>query len=103
MFKISEKVLVSLAYGLWIPSLYIVLTPKRRDDFLGRHGSQALLLWTASFIIFFAVRFLVNLIWSVFYIPFLDTLEVMTGAGLWGYALYCGYRAYVGIEFSLPY
>jgi uncharacterized membrane protein len=99
----KDKTLAALAYALWIPSLYIVLTPRRRAEYLGFHGGQALLLWTGIFVIFFTVRFLVNLIWSVFYIPFLDTLEVVTGTALWGYALYCGYRCLVGIEFRLPH
>jgi uncharacterized membrane protein len=102
MFKFSDKALASLAYGLWIPSLYIVLTEKRHDEFVGFHGGQALLMWSAIFIIFFAVRFLVNLVWSVFYIPFLDTIEVITGAISYGYALYCGYRCYLGQSFKIP-
>ncbi|OGB90124.1 hypothetical protein A2625_04870 [candidate division WOR-1 bacterium RIFCSPHIGHO2_01_FULL_53_15] len=99
----KDKTLAALAYSLWIPSLYIVLTEKRRDEFTGFHGGQALLMWTGIFIIFFAVRFLVNLIWSFFYIPFLDVLEILAGAALYGYALYCGLRCYRGIAFTIPH
>ncbi|MDD5594264.1 MAG: hypothetical protein PHG97_05955 [Candidatus Margulisbacteria bacterium] len=97
-----DKTLAALAYVLWIPSLYIVLTEKRRDEFVGFHGSQALVLWTGIFIVFFAVRFLVNLIWSFFYVPYLDVLEILTGTVLYGYALYCGYRCYQGLSFRIP-
>ena len=88
---------------LWIPSLYIVLSEKRKGEFIGFHGGQALLLWTGIFVIFFAVRLLVNLIWSFFYIPYLDLIEVLVAFGLWGYALYCGLRAYQGLTFELPH
>lgn len=98
----KDKTLAALAYILWIPSLYIVLTEKRHKDFVGYHGGQALVMWSAVFVAFFAVRFLVNLIWSVFYIPYLDTLEVVTGALAYGYALYCGYRCWLGQTFRLP-
>jgi uncharacterized membrane protein len=99
----KDKTLAALAYILWIPSLYIVLTEKRRDEFVGFHGGQALVLWTGIFLIFFAVRFLVNLIWSFFYIPYLDVLEILTGAGLYGYACYCGWRCYQEIAFKVPH
>jgi len=95
--------LSALAYIFWIPSLYIVLTEKRKEEFVGFHGGQALLLWTAIFILFFAVRFLVNLLWSVFYIPYLDLLEVLAGAVMWGYAVYCGYRSFRGQTFKIPH
>ncbi len=98
----KDKTLAALAYVLWIPSLYIVLTEKRRQEFIGYHGGQALIMWSAIFVIFFAVRFLVNLVWSFLYIPYLDTLEVLTGALGYGYALYCGYRCLLGQTFKLP-
>ena len=95
--------LSALAYIFWIPSLYIVLTEKRKEEFVGFHGGQALLLWTAIFILFFAVRFLVNLIWSVYYVPYLDLLEVLAGAAMWGYAVYCSYRSFRGQTFKIPH
>ena len=99
----KDKTLVAAAYILWVPSLYIVLTEKRKEEFIGFHGGQALLLWTAIFIIFFSVRFLVNLIWSFYYIPYLDLIEILAGAGLWGYAVFCGIRAYQGLTFNIPH
>lgn len=102
MFKFSDKALAALAYILWIPSLYIVLTEKRRQEFVGFHGGQALIMWSAIYVIFFAVRFLVNLVWSYYYLPFLNLLEVLTGALFYGYALYCGYRCFLGQSFKLP-
>ena len=90
--------LAALAYILWIPSLYIVLSEKRKGEFIGFHGGQALLLWTGIFITFFAVRLLVNLIWGFYYIPYLDLVEVLAASGLWGYAFYRGLRAYRGMS-----
>ena len=96
------KTLATLAYALWIPALYIVLTDKRKDEFAGWHGGQALWLWTLIFIGFFALRFCVNLIWSFFYIPYLDLIEVLFASAAWGYALTCAYRCYQGERFRIP-
>lgn len=99
----NSKLLAALAYVAWIPSLYIVLTESRRDEFVGFHGAQALLLWTIIFLSFFAMRFLVNLVWSLIYIPYLDLLEVVVGMGMWGYAVTCGMRCFQGMTFSIPH
>ena len=90
----NSKVLAAAAYIFWIPSLYIVLTEKRRQEFAGYHGGQALVLWTFIFLIFFAVRFLINLLWSFVYVPYINYLEVIVGAVGWGYAVYCGLRCF---------
>lgn len=99
----SNKAFAALAYIFWIPSLYIVLTELRKREFIGFHGGQALRLWLWIFVIFFSFRFLVNLIWGVFYVPGLDILENLLGLGLWAYAAYCGWRCYQGISFIIPH
>jgi len=97
----KDKTLAASAYIFAIPSLYIVLTEKRRDEFIGYHGAQALRLWTFFCIIFFVLRFLVNLLWSFIYIPYLDLLEIFAALAFWIYALYCGLRSYRGEKFDL--
>ena len=99
----KDKIFAALAYIFWVPSLYIVLTEKKREGFIVSHAEQALLLWIYIFLIFFALRFLINLLWSVFYIPYLELTEVLAGAGLWGYAVYCGYRSSLGLSFKIPH
>ena len=89
----KDKLLAAAAYVFWIPSLYIVLTEKRKEEFLGQHGARALFLWVKIFIAFFALRFLVNLIWRLAYLPNLDWIETAAAALLWGYAAYQGVRA----------
>ncbi|MDD4179380.1 MAG: hypothetical protein PHH14_04970 [Candidatus Margulisbacteria bacterium] len=98
----NNKTLAAAAYILWIPSLYIVLTEKRKEDFVGFHGGQALILWTLIFLAFFLTRALVNLVWSVIYIPYLDLLEIMVASVAWGYAVACGIRSYQGAMFKIP-
>ncbi len=97
------KTLAALAYVLWIPSLYIVLTKQRKDEFAGFHGGQALVLWTLIFLGFFGLRFLVNLVWEYYYVPYLDLIEVLFASAAWGYALSCGYRCAQGEMFSIPH
>ena len=90
-----EKLLVASAYIFSVPALYIVLTEKRYSERIGREGGQALLLWVRIFLIFFAVRFLVNLIWRIYYVPRLETLELVAGIVLWGYAVYRGAQSFL--------
>lgn len=99
----KDKTLAALAYILWVPSLYIVLTDKRKKEFIGFHGGQALVLWTAIFLTFFALRFSVNLLWSFYYIPYLDLLEVLFASAAYGYAISCGYRSRQGEVFKIPH
>jgi len=98
----NNKTLAAAAYILWIPSLYIVLTEKRKEEFVGFHGGQALVLWTLIFLAFFLTRALVNLIWSFIYIPYLDLLEILVASVGWGYAVACGIRSYQGTMFTIP-
>ena len=98
----KEKILAALAYVLFVPGLYIVLSDWRKKECVGYHGGQALLFWTAIFISFFFVRFLVNLVWLLIYIPYLDLLETLTAVAFYGYALKCAWRAYQGETFVIP-
>ncbi|MFH1386384.1 MAG: hypothetical protein ABIH50_01795 [bacterium] len=84
------------AYIFWIPSLYQVLTEKNNY-----HARQALVLWTWIFIGFFTLRSLIKLLWSIYYIPYLEVFEVLFSAVAWGYAVYCGQRAFQGETFKL--
>jgi hypothetical protein len=97
----NSKLLAAAAYICWLPSLFIVLTDRRKDEFVGRHGCQALLLWTIIFLAFFAVRAFINFVWSVIYVPFLDSLEVIAASLMWGYAVTCGFRAAQGERFPV--
>ena len=99
----KEKGLSALAYVFGIPSLYIVLTAERKKEYVGFHGGQALILWVWYFVIFFSLRFLINLIWSLFYFAPLVWLETVAVSLMAVYALYCGYRAAKGQNFSLPH
>lgn len=90
----KNKTLAAAAYVFFIPSLYIVLTGRRKSEFVGFHGGQALVLWVFIFFFFFLARFLVNLAWLFFYIPHLEWVEALAGLGGWMYAVYCGLRAY---------
>jgi uncharacterized membrane protein len=99
----KDRVLAALAYVLWVPSLYLLLSEKRQEEYLGYHGGQAFVLWLIIFLAFFATRFLVNLVWSYYYFPYLDLLEVFVALGLWGYAVYCGVRCLRAIDFRIPH
>jgi len=93
-----DKILAVSAYLFWIPSIYIVLSKKRKESQVGEEGGRALLYWTILFTGFFLIRFIVNLLWLFCYIPYLDKLEILFALGGYGYILYCGYGVYVRID-----
>ncbi len=99
----EDRMLSGAAYAFpVIIAIYIILTEKRKEKFTGFHGSQALFLWIGIVIGWIVLRVLVDLIWSLIYIRFFGPLATLVGLGLWIYALYCGYRAYLGEYFSIP-
>jgi hypothetical protein len=94
----KDKLLAAAAYIFWIPSLYIVLTEKRKDEFLGQHGARALFLGLKLFFAFFVLRLLLDLVWRLVYIPNLDLIETLAATALWGYAVYQGVLAARGVK-----
>jgi len=99
----NSNLLSAAAYILWVPALYIVLTEKRKEEFAGWHGGQALVLWTLVFAGFFGLRFLVNLLWRAVYNPYIDLLELLFGTAAYAYIVYCGLRSYQGLKFKIPH
>ncbi len=87
----------------WIPAIYLGLLDCRGNTQLGVHVRQALTLWTMIFIVFFAVRLGINVIWSFKYIPHLEAVEFSVGAASFLYAAYCSGRCYRGISFTIPH
>jgi len=48
------------------------------------------------------LRFLINLIWVFFYIPYLEKAEVIAAFLMGGYAVFCAYRSFKGEKFTIP-
>jgi uncharacterized membrane protein len=101
--EIKDNILASAAYILGVPALYIVMTEKRRERQIGFHGAQAFLLWLAMLVIFFLSRLVINLIWSIKYIPQLQVLEWILVLAMGSYALFCGWRSFLGQDFRIPH
>ncbi|MFA5034767.1 MAG: hypothetical protein WC500_03190 [Candidatus Margulisiibacteriota bacterium] len=99
----KDKTLAVLCYLTWVPSIYLVLTEKRRNDYLNYHARQALLLWTIIFVVFFAARMIVNSIWLIYYVPHLEVIETSVGFASFIYAAYCARRCYLGVPFTIPH
>ncbi|NQT29665.1 MAG: hypothetical protein HQ596_03750 [Candidatus Saganbacteria bacterium] len=92
---IKDKLLVSSAYLFGVPALYIVLTDSRKKEYIGGHGAAAFRLWVIFFVIFFALRFFVNLIWSYKYIPQLGYFELLVVVGMGIYALFAASKSLI--------
>jgi uncharacterized membrane protein len=100
----DDRVISGFAYAVGFPSLYIILSDKRRDPFVGYHGTQAIFLWIAIVVIWIGIRVFLNFLDSLgISFAFLNSLSSVVIFLLWIYALYCGFRAYNGDYFDIPY
>ena len=100
----DDRILAGFAYAVGFPALYIILSEKRKDAFVGYHGAQAMFYWISIFAIWVGIRVLFNFLDSVgIYLAILDSLSSLAIFCLWIYALYCGFRAYNGDYFDIPY
>jgi uncharacterized membrane protein len=100
----DDRILSGFAYAVGFPSLYIILSDKRRDTFTGYHGTQAMFLWVGIIVIWIGIRVFLNLLDSLgISFAFLNSLGSIAIFLLWIYALYCGFRAYNGDYFDIPY
>jgi len=85
----TSKLSIISGYLLGLPALYTVLTSGKKDTLRFFHADKALRMWIWFFIWFFALRFAINLIWLIVYIPYLDKLEIL----LVLYLAYCAIKA----------
>ena len=100
----DDRILAGFSYAVGFPAVYIILSDKRRDPFVGYHGAQAMFLWIGILVSWIGIRLFLNLLDSVgIYFGLLDSLSGIAIFALWIYALYCGFRAYNGDYFDVPY
>jgi uncharacterized membrane protein len=100
----DDRILAGFAYAVAFPSIYIILSEKRRDAFVGYHGAQAMFLWIGILVIWIGIRVFLNFLDSVgIYFMLLESLSSMLIFALWIYSLYCGFRAYNGDYFDIPF
>ena len=100
----DDKVLAGFSYAIGFPAIYIILSDKRRDAFVGYHGAQAMFLWIGILVAWIGIRVFLNFLDSIgIYFALLDSLSSIAVFSAWIYALYCGFRAYNGDYFDIPY
>lgn len=91
----EDKTLVLLSYGIFFPSLVILMSDKKKDQFLAYHAWQSLVLWIAMIIVYAVINFIFSFLWFFFFIPIIDL-------AIWLYAWYCGYEAFQGKYVKIP-
>ncbi len=100
----DDRILAGFSYAVGFPAVYVILSEKRHDAFVGYHASQAMFLWLAIIASWIGIRLFLNFLDSVgIYFAVLDALSSIAIFALWIYALYCGFRAYNGDYFDIPY
>jgi len=98
----EDKLLSASAYLFFIPSLFIILTDKRKVDFNAFHAAQALLVWLAFIAVMVLFRVLLGYIWPSVYFP-LVYFKRLISLAFGGYMLYCAGKAIYGDQYSIPY
>jgi len=99
----EDKILAAAAYAFFIPSLYIILTEKRKSKFLSYAAAQSILLWIMYLMIFILLRITLNLIFKISYSPIIDQAVIIIKLIMWGYALFLAGWAIRGESHPIPY
>lgn len=97
-----ERLLAAAAYLLFIPALYVILTERRKNEYLALHASQALFYWTFSFILLVAIRIAVDYVMVRTYIRPLESILPVAMWTVWLYSLYCFFLAILGRQINIP-
>lgn len=100
----DDRIISGFSYAVGFPAIYIILSEKRKDAFVGYHGAQAMFLWIGIMVIWIGLRVMLNFLDSIgISFALFDSLSSLAIFALWIYALYCGFRAYNGDYFDIPY
>ena len=97
-----ERLTAAAGYLLFFPALYVILTEKRKNEYLALHSSQALFYWAFSFILLLAIRIAVDYVMVRTYIRPFESILPITMWGIWLYSLYCCFLALLGRQISIP-
>ena len=97
-----DRLTAAAGYLLFIPALYIILTEKRKNEYLALHSSQALFYWTFSFITLVAIRSGVDHVMTRVYIRPFEIILPFTMWAIWLYSLYCSFLAVLGRQVNIP-
>ncbi len=100
----DDRLLAGFSYAVGFPAIYVILSEKRKDAFVGYHGAQAMFMWIGIMVLWIGIRVFMNFLDSLgISFAILDSLASIAIFCLWIYALYCGFRAYNGDYFDVPY
>ena len=97
-----DRLTAAAAYLLFFPALYIILTEKRKKEYLALHGCQALFYWLLSFFILVAIRIGVDCVMTRVYIRPLELVLPLTMWAIWLYCIYCSLLALLGRQINIP-
>lgn len=94
--------MATLSYLFFVPSLYVILTDKRKSDYNALHAAQAFTFWGAFIMFYLLTRSFYLFLLSyklIGYVPFvLKSIYLV----VWVYAAYCGILAWQKKQFRIP-
>jgi len=100
--KLTDKILIAASYVFAFPSLYMILSEKRKDRQLAFHAAQALLLWLLIAALLVILRIVVNFVLSSVNIPLLDRVTGLAAFIFWLYGVYCAALFLQGKDVKIP-
>ena len=72
----DDRMLAGFSYAVGFPAIYIILSEKRKDAFVGYHGAQAMFLWIGIMVLWIGMRVFLNFLDSLgIYFALLDALS----------------------------
>jgi len=85
----KDKLLVLVSYLFFVPSMYIILTKKRYEEYAGFQAGQAFVLWLLFLLLYATIRG----------IRYNQSLLI----SLWGMIAICGIFAFINKDFKIPF
>jgi len=84
-----------MAYLFFVPSIYIILTDERKNQFNAFHAAQSLMLWIILFIIFKMIRVI-----NIFIIHFLPSTTI--ALIFWSTTVFFAFSTFFDKPFDIP-
>ena len=97
-----DRLTASAAYLLFFPALYMILTEKRKDEYLALHSSQALFYWIFSLILLVVLRSGIDYVMAHIYIRPFELILPLLMWGIWLYAVWCAFLVLLGRQVNIP-
>ena len=101
--KLSERILAAISYVLFFPSFKIILTERRKNNYLAFHAARSFLLWIAFLVSIVLLKTVVHFLARNLGLYFLGKSIALYAFIFWAYTIYCGYKVMRDQDINIPF